>query len=451
MGKGLSWIEGSFIKNLQLDIVGFLAILGEGSVTANIQVSTLSKLIFLPRLLPAPQVFLRPSRDTQLERNAGNVTGVFSGNDKDYVHYIGHVVLDAESMPDYSVRCVQITNNSKGKVKARTKGPLSLLAALGCAESIAILIVSVWNGDGMAMLAVLLLSFLSSLAGLSNWWKLELPKRRQLRRKPRDKGDVVIRYPNGSFLVVECDEDVARQLYFAPENVYYLIESPWVYRLMSLAGTLMLMLGIVALGNAENVQQIIFAGCYMLLNAGYWIVAAMPASAHWDLSAFEIKKQRLEKYRAKKAQRKMKEKARGTFTDLNTGFTWALWKTIVATKSIDWVKKNDALPETPIWHKWLNDALEKAQSQGSYEATVEGYDYPVKSFIVPDWDPLQHFYDLLDESKQEQAKTAKTTEGKVDIAKSTAVEGTDSPTTQFEDSDFIPAGPRRAATLKVDG
>jgi hypothetical protein len=88
-----NWLPGSLINTLQLDIVGFLAILGEGSVTANIQVSTLSKLIFIPRLLPAPQVFLRPTRDSKLEPSTGNVTGVYSGNDKDYVNYIGHVVL----------------------------------------------------------------------------------------------------------------------------------------------------------------------------------------------------------------------------------------------------------------------------------------------------------------------------------------------------------------------
>jgi len=45
-------------EGLQLGIVGFLTILGEGSVLANAQVSSLSKLFFLPRLLPAPQAFL---------------------------------------------------------------------------------------------------------------------------------------------------------------------------------------------------------------------------------------------------------------------------------------------------------------------------------------------------------------------------------------------------------
>lgn len=87
------WLEGGFVETLQLDIVGFLAILGEGSVQSNLQVSTLSKLILIPRLIPAPQVFLRPTRDSKLEPHLGNVTGVYSGNDKDFINYIGHVVL----------------------------------------------------------------------------------------------------------------------------------------------------------------------------------------------------------------------------------------------------------------------------------------------------------------------------------------------------------------------
>ena len=80
-------------KDLQLDIVGFLAILGEGSVLANAQVSTLSKWIFLPRLLPAPQALLRPSRPSKLEPSLGYVTGVKSGNHRDHVNHIGHVVM----------------------------------------------------------------------------------------------------------------------------------------------------------------------------------------------------------------------------------------------------------------------------------------------------------------------------------------------------------------------
>lgn len=80
------------LDELQLDIVGFLAILGEGSVLANAQVSTLSKWIFLPRLIPAPQALMRPTRPNRLEPFPGYVTGIVSGNHRDSINHIGNIV-----------------------------------------------------------------------------------------------------------------------------------------------------------------------------------------------------------------------------------------------------------------------------------------------------------------------------------------------------------------------
>jgi hypothetical protein len=80
------------LKELQLDIVGFLAILGEGSVLANAQVSTLSRWIFLPRLIPAPQALMRPTRPIRLEPVPGHVTGIVSGNNRDNINHIGNIV-----------------------------------------------------------------------------------------------------------------------------------------------------------------------------------------------------------------------------------------------------------------------------------------------------------------------------------------------------------------------
>lgn len=80
------------LQQLQLDIVGFLAILGEGSVLANAQVSTLSKWIYLPRLIPAPQALMRPTRPVVLEPAPGHITGIYSGNYKDTINHIGNIV-----------------------------------------------------------------------------------------------------------------------------------------------------------------------------------------------------------------------------------------------------------------------------------------------------------------------------------------------------------------------
>lgn len=163
---------------------------------------------------------------------------------------------DAEHYPDYSIRCVKIVRKTdppfhrkedkgleESTVTARDHGPLTWVALIGCALSIFIFAFAVWQKDGMAMLADILLSVLSTVVAIATKWKLTLPKRKTktLNLPP---GDVVIRYTKGNFLIVTCDEDVARELYFAPENLEYLVKSSWQYRMISLVGTIMLMFGI---------------------------------------------------------------------------------------------------------------------------------------------------------------------------------------------------------------
>jgi len=197
-------------------------------------------------------------------------------------------------MPDYSVRCVEIIREDNAKdIKVRTIGPLSALAIFGFMESVAILALSLHYNDGMALVATVLLSFLSTLIGLGNKWRVQLVKKRVEGWTP--PGDVVIRYPKGSFLVVKCTEDVARELYFAPENIQYLISHRQAYGLISLFGTMMLMFGVVALANAGLYLQLGFAVSYILLNAAYWLVAALPPKTHWDTSSFVVKEQRLDR------------------------------------------------------------------------------------------------------------------------------------------------------------
>lgn len=81
------------IGNLQLDIVGFLATLGEGSVVANAQVAALTRLICLPRLIPAPQALMQPSKPQQLRPEPGVVAGVYSGNLRLHVNHIARILM----------------------------------------------------------------------------------------------------------------------------------------------------------------------------------------------------------------------------------------------------------------------------------------------------------------------------------------------------------------------
>ncbi|KAL5120058.1 hypothetical protein ACEQ8H_002156 [Pleosporales sp. CAS-2024a] len=385
----MHWIaaneNGAFkLDSLQLDIVGFLAILGEGSVLANAQVSTLSKWIFLPRLIPAPQALMRPSRPLVLEPEPGTVSGIWSGNTRDNINHIGNIVCDANNLATYSVRVVHIERvNNEQEVKSKTVAPLTLVIFIGFALSVFLLAFSVYWHDGMSLVATCLLSLLSTLIGLGNKWKLQLPRRRITAGQVVPRGDVVIRYPKGSFLVVRCDEDVARELYFAPAEIDYLIQHAPAYRILSLVGTTMLMGGVICLANAQIETQIAWAGSYMVLGAAYWIVAALPAKLHWDTSCYRVTNECL-------SDSNMAAKG---FPSENSTFTQALWKAIVVTKNTDWVTRSHACPDTRAWQDWLYAARAVSKDVKLAEKDLAN---GVKTWEVPaDWNPQTHLADLL--------------------------------------------------------
>lgn len=84
--------------------------------------------------------------------------------------------------------------------------------------------------------------------------------------------------------------------------------------------------------------QFAWAGAYVLINIAHWIAAALPERSHWDLSCFDIKEQGVQGGPA------------------SENFTIALWKTILLTKSVQWVKPNGAAPQTGVWSDWVNEA-----------------------------------------------------------------------------------------------
>lgn len=223
---------------------------------------------------------------------------------------------------------------------------------------------SIWREDGFALLGTVLLSVLSSLIGLGSWWKLELKQRQQARDLPDDH--IVIKYPHGAFLVVECDENLARELYWHPEECKYLFEET-TYRIISLVGTITLMFGVICLANSTLELQIAFAAAYMILNAAYWVVAALPPQWHWDLSRYEVQR---EDYGDEK----------------NENFTLALWKAIAVTRSVEWVKAGQVAPVNEGWDNWVKRAGEvvrREEERDEDEAEVGAG--KGKAWVMPDW------------------------------------------------------------------
>lgn len=81
---------------------------------------------------------------------------------------------DGESMPQYSVRCIEIhpTEGRSGLDGLILKrfGPLWLLSIFGAAQSVVLLALAITYRDGMGILAVALLSVVSSLACIGHKW-----------------------------------------------------------------------------------------------------------------------------------------------------------------------------------------------------------------------------------------------------------------------------------------
>lgn len=90
-GWRMLWVDK--FDEFQLDIVGFLAILGEGSILSTAQISALSCLFYLPRLIPAPQALLRTARPSALPTEMATITAVHSGNIKEHIPQVAHVLL----------------------------------------------------------------------------------------------------------------------------------------------------------------------------------------------------------------------------------------------------------------------------------------------------------------------------------------------------------------------
>ncbi len=292
-----------------------------------------------------------------------------------------NITSDANNLAPFCVRVVEVKRTGENPLKSKTVAPLTAVLFLGFSLSALLLGISIWRDDGFSLLATILLSLLSSLIGLGNKWTLQLPKRHvQNGKVPR--GDVIIRYPKGSFLVVRCDENVARELYFAPESIHYLLTHGPAYRLISLVGTMLLMGGVICLANAQIAVQIAWAGSYMLLGAGYWLVAALPGKVHWDTSCYTVTNECL-------SDSNMEKKG---YPSENKTFTQALWKAIVVTKHTSWVRRSDACPDTRTWEEWLHAA--QACSKDVRLSDKENKD-GVKTWEVPAWDPQAYLMELL--------------------------------------------------------
>lgn len=286
---------------------------------------------------------------------------------------MANLLHSSRPLPAYAVRCERIKKDrNKPDVTARMLSPVTFLSLLGCGMSITLVIVSVIKEDGMALLATILLSSLTTLVGIGNLWNLRLKKRDAKRLVP--PSDIIIVYPRGAFLIVRCDEEVARELYWHPELCEYVV-GVTAYRILALIATLMLMFGVIFLGNASLTLQTCYGGAYLILNTAYWTVAALPEEWNWDLSCFKVEAERY---------------AGG---EQCKSFTSALWKSIAITQSTHWVTNGQIAPMSEAWTRWLQQAEVQANRR---EAKREGSHSTAGEIDLPWWDCETALTELMD-------------------------------------------------------
>ena len=366
--------------------------------------------------------------------STGKVVGSHSGNIRDELNHVAHVIhSEGDKLDRYQVQVVSLKEDpTKDQVKAAWVSPILSLSVLGAVFAASLLGVSIWHNDGYSIIATVLLSCLSSFIGIGSKWSLKLPKREEDRFVPMS--DVIISYPNGAFLIVKCTEGIARQLYWAPETCQYDLDKNW-YRFISLLGTIMLMGGVITLANSTNVLQIAWAAAYMILNAAYWVVAALPTRWNWYLDSFRVQSVQLRKLPARylsdgadsplnhRMDPEIPKLKRAGTADLrkpgtkrpvdtqdvglnsqNKTFTEALWQAIAVTRSSKWAKNTSIAPQTDGWNEWLLKAEEAAQ------ATRITEDQDNITAEIPDWNYRGVLSEILGREAKEQKVIRKGTE-----------------------------------------
>lgn len=321
----------------KLDIVGLLTVIGESAMSLHSQLVTASYTCLLPRLLPAPQAFIKTSRYSTLPSQAAIVIGVYSGSLVHSLHYFASLLHPIDDLKAHSVHELTITHKRTkdvdGCIYLGRFAPLKLVTVCSFILTIGLLVWSILIQDGAAFLAILFISVASSVLGLSSLWTPKVVQRKVDNEVPG--GDIIVKADHGVFLVVHCSEEVARELYIAKEECEYKV-SIQPFRMLVGFGALLYMVSVVLMGNCSWVMQASLGAAYLILNGVYWALAMLPLSWHWDLSSrYAVSQNR----------------------NFQTGnYTEALWRAIYVSGSTSWVEASKAIPLTPTWKDWLVEA-----------------------------------------------------------------------------------------------
>ncbi|RDW88983.1 hypothetical protein BP6252_01015 [Coleophoma cylindrospora] len=122
MGNAASWfpVGKNDSPGWRLDIVSLLAVIGESSMEEHAQTLTASWTCILPRIIPAPQALLKPSRPARMPQFPATVVGVYNGTKVETLNYFPHIIHPLDDLPPYSMLVYNIRHkNQKGEEAAK--------------------------------------------------------------------------------------------------------------------------------------------------------------------------------------------------------------------------------------------------------------------------------------------------------------------------------------------
>lgn len=247
-------------------------------------------------------------------------------------------------------RMVTQHDKEKPRVPPQKFSPLNILSMGSFLVTVGLIIGAVILKDGTAILAVCVISMASSIVGYASWWQPVLMKRSFKSKVPA--GDVVIRTREGAFLLVRCNEDVARELYTGTEECQYYVGTQ-MYRMLVGMGTFLLMASVVLMGNCEFAMQAAIGLSYIILNGLFWAASLVAKDLFWDLSNYECVD--ITPRDAQNANLPQDDTLEG-----RPSFTRTVWYAIRETKKIGWITRGGVAPKTDQWDNWLRAAEENA-------------------------------------------------------------------------------------------
>ncbi|KAI0429045.1 hypothetical protein F5Y09DRAFT_311318 [Xylaria sp. FL1042] len=105
--------DGDGPAGWRLDVVTLLAVIGESSIAEHAQTITASMLCLLPRIIPAPQALLKPSRPQRLPETTAKMAGVYSGVVLDTVGFFANIIHPLDELQPFAFKVLEIKHTDR--------------------------------------------------------------------------------------------------------------------------------------------------------------------------------------------------------------------------------------------------------------------------------------------------------------------------------------------------